>query len=199
MGINIDLSDELKEKYEKLEKIIRNYGSLAVGFSGGVDSTLLLTVAADVLGDRALAVTNVDAGVPERELREAREFCELRGIRHVFCETNPLEIKQYRFNSPDRCYYCKRAIFERITELAKKNGTENVAEGSNVDDEGDYRPGLRAVAERVSAKGTSERYQSHSGCRPVASLHMRASHRDLYTERRLQRKSSGCSILRSSS
>ncbi|MCR5521901.1 MAG: ATP-dependent sacrificial sulfur transferase LarE [Lachnospiraceae bacterium] len=147
MGINIDLSDELKEKYEKLEKIIRNYGSLAVGFSGGVDSTLLLTVAADVLGDRALAVTNVDAGVPERELREAREFCESHGIRHVFCETNPLEIEQYRFNSPDRCYYCKRAIFERITELAKKNGMENVAEGSNVDDEGDYRPGLRAVAE----------------------------------------------------
>ncbi len=147
MGNNIDLSDELKEKYEKLENIIRGYGSLAVGFSGGVDSTLLLSVASDVLGDRALAVTNVDAGVPERELREAKDFCVSRGIRHVFCETNPLEIEQYRFNSPDRCYYCKRAIFERIGKLAKENGIEIISEGSNTDDTGDYRPGLRAVAE----------------------------------------------------
>ena len=147
MDIKQQLSDTLRVKLEKLESIIRGYGSLAVGFSGGVDSTFLITVAHSILGDKALAVTNADAGVPARELEEARQFCEVRGIRQVISETDPLKISEYRFNSPDRCYYCKRSIFEKILEIAKEHGVEFAAEGSNVDDLGDYRPGLRAVAE----------------------------------------------------
>ena len=147
MDIKQQLSDTLRVKLEKLESIIRGYGSLAVGFSGGVDSTFLITVAHSILGDKALAVTNADAGVPARELEEARQFCEARGIRQVISETDPLKISEYRFNSPDRCYYCKRSIFEKILEIAKEHGVEFAAEGSNVDDQGDYRPGLRAVAE----------------------------------------------------
>ena len=147
MDIKQQLSDTLRVKHEKLESIIRGYGSLAVGFSGGVDSTFLITVAHSILGDKALAVTNADAGVPARELEEARQFCEARGIRQVISETDPLKISEYRFNSPDRCYYCKRSIFEKILEIAKEHGVEFAAEGSNVDDLGDYRPGLRAVAE----------------------------------------------------
>ena len=147
MDIKQQLSDTLRVKLEKLENIIRGYGSLAVGFSGGVDSTFLITVAHSILGDKALAVTNADAGVPARELEEARQFCEARGIRQVISETDPLKISEYRFNSPDRCYYCKRSIFEKILEIAKEHGVEFAAEGSNVDDQGDYRPGLRAVAE----------------------------------------------------
>lgn len=138
---------ESNDKFERLESIIKQYGSLAVAFSGGVDSTLLLAVAKKVLGNNVIAVMNADAGVPERELKEAKRFCEERGIRLVLCDTDPLGIREYRFNSPDRCYYCKRAIFERIIGVAAENGISVVAEGSNVDDEGDYRPGLRAIAE----------------------------------------------------
>jgi len=141
------LSENLKEKLEKLETIISGYGKLAVAFSGGVDSTLLLSVANSVLKEGLIAVMNKDAGVPERELREAKLFCEKQGIRLVFSDTDPLEIESYRYNAPDRCYHCKRAIFERIIDIARMYGIENVAEGSNTDDEGDYRPGLRAVSE----------------------------------------------------
>ena len=138
---------DLQVKLERLKSILRSYGSLAVGFSGGVDSSFLTAVAQEVLGDRLLAVTEADAGVPRRELQEAKSFCEERGIRQVFCNVNPLQEEAYRYNSADRCYYCKRRIFSEITRLAKENGISCVAEGSNLDDEGDYRPGMRAVEE----------------------------------------------------
>ncbi len=141
------LTAQQKDKLEKLRKIIADLGSLAVGFSGGVDSSFLLVVAHEVLGDRAIAVTGADASVPERELKEAREFCSERGIRQIICNFNPLEEESYRKNTADRCYYCKRGIFSGIINIARENGIEYVAEGSNMDDLGDYRPGLRAVEE----------------------------------------------------
>ena len=142
-----NLSEELKTKLDKLEDEIRKLGSLAVGFSGGVDSTFLLTVAHNVLGDKAIAVTSADASFPERELGEAKDFCASRGIRQFVCTVDPLEIEGFRNNTPDRCYFCKHAIFSEILKVANENGIEYAAEGSNVDDLGDYRPGLRAVAE----------------------------------------------------
>ena len=142
-----NLTDELRSKLEKLEEYIGSLGSLAVGFSGGVDSALLLTVAHNVLGERAIAVTEADPSVPEREVMEAEEFCSRMGIRHIVCYFDPLKIDEYRHNSPDRCYFCKRGIFTEIRKIADENGIENVAEGSNTDDMGDYRPGLRAVEE----------------------------------------------------
>ncbi len=141
------MTEDLQQKLDKLKDYIKNLGSLAVGFSAGVDSTFLLTVAHEVLGDRALAVTTVDAALPKRELKEAKDFCEQRGIRHVVCVVDPLKIEEYRKNAPDRCYFCKRSFFTEIQKVAKENGIEYVAEGSNMDDLGDYRPGLKAVSE----------------------------------------------------
>ena len=141
------LTEELKEKLLKLEEYIRTLGSLAIGFSGGVDSSFLLAVAHEVLGDRVIAVTGADASVPEREVNEAKAFCADRGIRHIICKMNPMEVEGYRNNSPDRCYFCKHGIFSEVKKIADENGISYMAEGSNIDDIGDYRPGLRAAAE----------------------------------------------------
>lgn len=141
------LTEELQKKLENLKKYIDGLGSLAVGFSGGVDSSLLTAIAHDVLGDRLIAVTGADASVPKRELKEAMAFCKERGIRHIVCKVDPLKEEGYRNNSPDRCYFCKHGIFTEVRKIAVENGIEYMAEGSNMDDIGDYRPGLRAAAE----------------------------------------------------
>ena len=141
------LTDEQREKLNKLREIISELGSLAVGFSGGVDSSFLLAVAREILGDRVIAVTGVDASVPEREVNEAKAFCIDRGIRHILCTVDPLREEGYRNNSPDRCYFCKHGIFTEVKKIADEYGIEYMAEGSNMDDIGDYRPGLKAAAE----------------------------------------------------
>ena len=141
------LISDLQGKLTKLKDYIRGLGSLAVGFSGGVDSTLLLTVAHEVLGDKAIAVTSIVASMPEREKSEASEFCNERGIRQIEARVNPLQLEEFRHNHADRCYHCKRMIFSEIIRIAKENGIEYVAEGSNMDDLGDYRPGLKAIDE----------------------------------------------------
>lgn len=141
------ISEELQMKLDRLKKYIADLGSLAVGFSGGVDSSLLLAVAHEVLGERLIAVTGADASVPEREVNEAIAFCKERGIRHIICKVDPLKEEGYRHNGPDRCYFCKHGIFTEVKKIADENGIEYMAEGSNMDDIGDYRPGLRAAAE----------------------------------------------------
>ena len=141
------LIDEKREKLNKLREIISGLGSLAVGFSGGVDSSFLLAVAHEILRDRVIAVTGVDASVPEREVNEAKAFCIDRGIRHILCTVDPLREEGYRNNSPDRCYFCKHGIFTEVKKIADEYGIEYMAEGSNMDDIGDYRPGLKAAAE----------------------------------------------------
>ena len=141
------LIDEQREKLNKLRVIISGLGSLAVGFSGGVDSSFLLAVAHEILRDRVIAVTGVDASVPEREVNEAKAFCIDRGIRHILCTVDPLREEGYRNNSPDRCYFCKHGIFTEVKKIADEYGIEYMAEGSNMDDIGDYRPGLKAAAE----------------------------------------------------
>ena len=141
------LSMEQQKKLAQLKEYIRGLGSLAVGFSAGVDSTFLLAVAHEVLGDRVIAVTGRDASVPEREIKEAKAFCEERGIRHIIYTMDPMKEEGYRKNGPDRCYFCKRGIYTEIRRIAEENGIEYMAEGSHMDDLGDYRPGLRAVEE----------------------------------------------------
>ena len=141
------INSTLSEKYEKLKKLICGYGSVAVAFSAGVDSTLLLAVASEVLGDRAVAVSVSADWVPDRESTEAAGFCESRGIRQICLHVSADEINGFAENPPDRCYLCKKALFTRIIESASEQGIDCVAEGSNVDDLGDYRPGLQAIAE----------------------------------------------------
>ena len=142
-----ELEAKTKEKINGLKKHLEQLGSLAVGFSGGVDSSFLLAVAHEVLGERVIAVTAVDASIPERELKEAEAFCDERGIRHIVCRVDPMQEEGYRKNGPERCYFCKRMIFSKIKAVADENGIAYVAEGSNMDDLSDYRPGLKAVEE----------------------------------------------------
>ncbi len=139
--------DQLHKKYNNLQSRLRELGSLAVAFSGGVDSTFLLQVAHDVLGDCALAVTAAPPFVPSREQKEAADFCRESGIRQIVIPPEALDIDSIRHNPPDRCYHCKRMIFGRIIKTAEQNGISHVAEGSNTDDTGDYRPGMRAIRE----------------------------------------------------
>ncbi len=141
------LEKETELKLNKLKDYIKTLGSLAVGFSGGVDSTLLITVSHEVLGNMAIAVTEVNSFVPEREVEEAKKFCKERGIVLELVETDPLREEKVRNNDPRRCYYCKHDIFDEIKKIAAERGIRYVAEGSNMDDLGDYRPGLEAVAE----------------------------------------------------
>lgn len=141
------MQQELEKKLENLQNYLKGLGSVAVAFSSGVDSTFLLKVAHDVLGDKALAVTAQSCSFPKRELNEAIAFCKKEGIRHVICHSEELEIDGFAQNPPNRCYLCKHELFEKIGNLAKENEIKYVAEGSNMDDNGDYRPGLQAVAE----------------------------------------------------
>jgi len=141
------MTEELNKKYEDLKNYFKNLGSVAVAFSSGVDSTFMLKVAHDVLGDKAVAVTARSHSFPAREKNEAAEFCKKEGIRHFFVDSEELNIPGFSNNPKNRCYLCKHELFNEIIEVAKQNNLSFVCEGSNLDDNGDYRPGLKAVAE----------------------------------------------------
>lgn len=147
MNDRISLPPETESKYRNLLSTLKCYPSLAVAFSGGVDSTFLLQCAHNVLGDRVTAFTAKSCSFPERELNEARQFCASQRIRHVILESEELDIPGFRDNPKNRCYLCKHELFEKIIAACHPEGIAHVAEGSNSDDDGDYRPGLMAVAE----------------------------------------------------
>jgi len=138
---------KLQDKLKQLEQHIKQMGSLAVAYSGGVDSTFLLKVAQDVLQDLVIAVTARSSTYPEREFKEAAKFVRIAGIRQIVLEFEELDIKDFADNPPNRCYLCKYELFSRIKEVAGKHNIKFIAEGSNIDDLGDYRPGMQAIKE----------------------------------------------------
>jgi pyridinium-3,5-biscarboxylic acid mononucleotide sulfurtransferase len=143
-----DLPAELAAKRDRLLELLRGYGSCAVAFSGGLDSTVLAKAAQVALGDRAVAITGVSASLAVGELDEARQVARQIGIRHEVVETGELAIPAYQANQADRCYHCKNELFSQVEELARRLDMAVVADGSNRDDQGDHRPGLQAARQR---------------------------------------------------
>ena len=141
------LSKTAIDKMEHLKSFFQEMGRVAIAFSGGVDSTFLLKTAHDLLGENAIALTVRSRVFPERELQEAKNFCRQEGIRQIVLSFDELKVEGFRDNPPNRCYLCKTALFQAMKEKAQEEGIQIIAEGSNMDDLGDYRPGLKAVAE----------------------------------------------------
>lgn len=137
----------LATRVEALDRRLRELSSLIVAYSGGVDSAFLAFAATRALGDRALCVTADSPSYPERHRAMALAVAGQFGFRHEIIRTDELNQPAYRANAPDRCYYCKHELYTRLTDVARERGFAAVADGSNLDDRGDYRPGRRAARE----------------------------------------------------
>lgn len=137
----------LQKKTDKLRIILADMGGCVVGFSGGVDSTLLFAMATEVLGNQALAVTATSKTYPERELNEARDLAERIGGRHLVIVSEELDLPEFRDNPRNRCYYCKRELFGKLRTIADREGLKHVLDGTNSDDASDHRPGRKAAKE----------------------------------------------------
>jgi uncharacterized protein len=137
----------LEKSLERLRKILRDLESVLVAFSGGVDSSFLLYVASQVLGERATAITFASPFVARREREHAVLFCTEHGIKHVVLDIDPLEFEQISTNPPDRCYYCKKHLYAKGLIQAHKLGIPHLIDGTQVSDASDHRPGRKALLE----------------------------------------------------
>ncbi|MDW8107811.1 MAG: ATP-dependent sacrificial sulfur transferase LarE, partial [Armatimonadota bacterium] len=141
------MTAELQRKYQRLQAILRDMGAVVIGLSGGVDSTLLVKVAHEVLGDRCIAVIGKSEAFPEGEIEEALRLAAQIGVRVRVVPTHELSNPLFRVNRPDRCYHCKTELYSVLRRVADEEGIAWIADGTHADDLGDYRPGLRAAQE----------------------------------------------------
>lgn len=143
---------QLDEKLDNLTQMLKEMGTVIVAFSGGVDSSFLAAAAQRALGDKAVAVTAYSETLPESERQEAITIAQQIGIRHVLLHISELVSEDFVANTPDRCYYCKKERFDALRQWADEQAIAWVLEGSNADDQSDYRPGMRAVDELAGVR-----------------------------------------------
>ena len=138
----------LDQKTKKIKSLIREMDSVLVAFSGGVDSTLVLALAHEVLGEKALAVTAQSASVPDREMKASHQLAKEIGARHLVIKTEEMSNPDYRTNPVNRCYHCKTELYSRLKKVAQQENIFHILNGTNTDALGDYRPGLESAREQ---------------------------------------------------
>lgn len=138
---------EVGNKLENLKKRLLELESVAIAYSGGVDSNFLLKVAKDTLGEKVIAVTLHAMMHSDREIQEAKDYAKEFGVKHIVFKVDNFDVKEFIDNNSDRCYHCKKAVFNKVKEIANINNIKYVVDGTNIDDLGDYRPGLKALDE----------------------------------------------------
>ncbi|MBN2119670.1 MAG: ATP-dependent sacrificial sulfur transferase LarE [Candidatus Omnitrophica bacterium] len=138
---------DLTLKFDKLKRIVKDLGSVVVAYSGGLDSSFLLKVSNDVLGKKVLAVTSSSYSLPRRELEHARRVAKELGARHLITKTREFANRNYLRNPRERCYYCKKELFLRLGQIARKYNKKTIVDGTNTDDDSDFRPGNKAKKE----------------------------------------------------
>ena len=138
------LEPTLQNKYKRLEKVIEDLGSVVVAFSGGVDSTVVLKVAVDILGESAKAVIAASPTLPASELEEAHRLCESIGVPLQVIETDQLQIEAFVQNDATRCFHCKTDLYQLLARIQEVAGFQAIVDGTNVDDMGEDRPGIQA-------------------------------------------------------
>jgi uncharacterized protein len=153
---NIGLSPAVAAKRDQLIELLRSYGSCAVAFSGGLDSTVLAKAAQFALGDKAIAVTGASASLAAGELDQCSQLARDLGIRHEILETDELSNPEYQKNDANRCYHCKTELFLQVEKLSRRLGVAVVCDGSNRDDRGEHRPGMRAAREQQVSSPLAE-------------------------------------------
>ncbi len=158
----------LDEKLARMREIFRELGAVLVAYSGGIDSTLLLKVAHDTLGDQAVGVLSASESIPTDEVRDALAVTEELGIPVLTTYTEELSDPNYAANPTNRCYFCKTALFDELEAIAAREGIPHIVYGANMDDVGDYRPGAKAARERGVRAPLQEAGMTKADIREVA-------------------------------